>query len=157
MTESMNDDPYGPALAALYAQKEDIETAIKALERLAGGPVPAGGIDRGMADDPVIKSDTFFRMSVQDAVKKCLSIRKRPLSTRELADLILQGGFITQSKNFRNIVYTGTHRLVKAGQVVRLEKDGTWGLAEWYPNRPKQQASKDGDPSGEPEEGGGSE
>ncbi|MYA32663.1 MAG: hypothetical protein F4164_05295 [Gemmatimonadales bacterium] len=138
-------DPYGPALAALYAQKEEIETAITLLERLTGAAPSAGLVAAATSAPGVseIRSDTFFNLSMTKAAAKCLRIKKKPLTTRQVADFLKEGGYVSRSKHFRDTVYAGLHRLAKSGIAVRLDEQGTWGLSEWYgSSRPQPKPRK---------------
>ena len=142
----MEESPYAPAISALREKIRELENAIQTLETMDGdsgssaAAVPSSAeTDAGppATREGQIRSDTFFRMSITESVVKCLEINKRPMSTRDMAEMILSGGYITESKRFANLVYTGLRRLADKGRVVRLKKTGTWGLAEWYPNRPR--------------------
>ncbi len=162
-------NPYEAVLADLRAQREQIDVAIAAISRLSGIKVPDAPVSNTLATpgalrqtDSGIRSDTFFNMTVQDAVKKCLRISKRPLETTAIRDLLEKGGIIHDSKNFYNSVYTALTRLRRAHELVQLDNK-EWGLAEWYPNRPRQakrnnssetDAESDGNETSSDEEGG---
>ncbi len=82
-----------------------------------------------------LRSDTFFRLSVPDAIKKYLAMAKRPQSPKEIAVALKQGGVLSQAAHFYANVTTALKRLKDSGDVVNT-KEG-WGLAAWYPNKPK--------------------
>lgn len=79
-----------------------------------------------------LRSDTFFRLSIPDAIKKYLGIAKRPMGPKAIADALKQGGVLSQASHFYANVTTALKRLRDQGEVVNT-KEG-WGLAEWYPN-----------------------
>ena len=83
-----------------------------------------------------LRSDTFFRLSIPEAIKKFLNMAKRPQSPKDIAAALKQGGVLSQSSHFYANVTTALKRLRDAGDVVNT-KEG-WGLSEWYPNKPKQ-------------------
>ncbi len=80
-----------------------------------------------------LQQDTFFRMSVPDAIKKYLNIVKRPKTAKDITAGLDSGGLTHQAKNLYATVYPTLLRMEKANEVVRVGK-GEWGLAEWYPS-----------------------
>ncbi len=104
-------------------------------ERIARGggtaPAPAGGPGSG------IKHDSFLKMSIPDATKKLLDMKRVKQSTQEVMDALEQGG-LPRSKY--NTVYSILSRREKQiGDIINMK--GDWALAEWYPNhRPKAKA-----------------
>lgn len=83
-----------------------------------------------------LRSDTFFRLSIPEAIKKYLAMAKRPQSPKDIAAALKQGGVLTQASHFYANVTTALKRLRASGDVVNT-KEG-WGLAVWYPNKAKQ-------------------
>lgn len=84
-----------------------------------------------------IRGDTFFQLKIPEAIKKYLSMMKRPQKPNIIAAALKQGGVLTQGSNFYGNVFTGLKRLRAAGVVVH-NKEG-WGLAEWYKGMGKPQ------------------
>jgi hypothetical protein len=80
-----------------------------------------------------IRADTFFGLSIPEAIKKYLSIMKRPQFPKAIADALLEGGVLSQATNFSLNVNTALKRLRDSGVVVSTREG--WGLAAWYPNR----------------------
>jgi len=76
--------------------------------------------------------DTFFRMTVPQAIKTFLNIVKRPKSAKDITAALDAGGLTHQAKNLYATVYPTLLRMESNGEVVRVTK-GEWGLAEWYP------------------------
>src|SRR5690242_19965223 len=83
---------------------------------------------------PRLKSDTFFKMSVTEAIKACLAIMKRPLTAREITDALQSGGLTHRAKDLYQTVFPTLLRLKDRGEVEKLG-DNKWGLAEWYRGR----------------------
>ena len=88
-----------------------------------------------------LPSDAFFRMTVQDAIKKCLNIFKRPMTAKEITNALNEGGLTHQAKNLYATVYPTLLRMLSAHEVDRMSK-GEWGLSEWYGSRKTNQEEK---------------
>ena len=136
----MNDSKIDHAAIIIELEKEMklIESAMAYHRLRAGQPLGDNGKPpeqptRMEATD--LRSDTFFRMSVPDAIKQFLATTKQPQLAKAIVEGLKQGGILTEAKNFYSNVYTSLIRLEESGEVVRLGKK--WGLAEWYPNRVK--------------------
>ena len=83
-------------------------------------------------DNPTeIRPDTFFGLSIADAIKKYLGMVRRPQRASEIARAIEQGGLLHSSTNWVNTVQATLSR--QKGVIVKLPNG--WGLAEWYPGR----------------------
>lgn len=80
-------------------------------------------------------------MKAPEAIKTYLSMAKRPKTVKEIQDALESGGFTTSAKDFYNNLYTAITRMEKDGIVVKVH--GKWGLAEWYPSRPKAKPKAD--------------
>jgi hypothetical protein len=102
-------------------------------------PAPVAFVPRPRTrgDGAQIESDTFFGLTTAQAIKKFLTMTKRPQTPKAMADALHDGGQLharDAATSYRN-AYTALMRLAKAGQVVQTRK-GDWGLAEWYSNKP---------------------
>jgi hypothetical protein len=129
---------YEAVLADLEARRAALDTAIASIRQILGLTSITSGAPASAAapgDVTSIASDAFFSMSVIEAAKKYLGLKKRPAATREIADALIAGGFITQSANFFNTVFSGLDRESKreSPEIVKIGND--WGLAGWYPGR----------------------
>src|SRR5262249_31603004 len=82
-----------------------------------------------------IRSDAFFRMTIPEAVKGYLGIMKQPQGPKAIMEGVISGGLLTNAKNFYTTLWTALKRMESAGEVVNTPNG--WGLAEWYPSRPK--------------------
>lgn len=78
-----------------------------------------------------LPSDTFFRMSVPDAIKKYLNIMKRPQTAKEITAALDSGGLTHKAKNLYATVYPTLLRMEKTNEVTRT-KNGEWALSDWY-------------------------
>lgn len=140
---------YQSVLADLLRRREEMDKTIAGICAILNVPVPSGPGPTGNGGGSTrsegsreIRSDTFFNMKAPEAVKAFLGMAKRPQSVKEIQDALEQGGFITQAKDLYNNLYTAILRMDKDGSVVKVH--GKWGLAEWYPARPKPKAKAEG-------------
>lgn len=140
---------YASVLADLRARREALDKAITAIEQITGQPTS------GMAAQPDgthedIRDDAFFGMSIPDATKKLLSIKKRPQSTQEIAEQLKVGGMAHTSENFANTVGSVLNRADRNDAGIAKVGRGKWGLSEWYPGRrkAKKQDGEEGEADG---------
>jgi hypothetical protein len=158
MPDERQPSPYDSALDDLRVKRDAIDRAIQFLESLRDGTFMAGvgltgasaavgradvmasavGVTSGLTTANgnatiEIHPGTFHGMTVAQATKKLLSMRKRTLSAPEIAADLEAGGL----PNLITTTITSVlHRSADApdAQVVRVSR-GQWGLQEWYPNR----------------------
>ena len=122
-------------IVTLQATAEVIRQRIA---RGGGTPMPGGGPHGGG-----IRPDTFLKLSIPDASKKLLEMKREKQSTQQVIDALVQGG-LPPSKY--NTVYSILQRRERnVGDIINMK--GDWALAEWYPNhRPKAKQPKDAQP-----------
>jgi hypothetical protein len=160
-TEQDSADPYDIVLADLKAKRAEIDQAIKAIERLrgvrsaAGDTPPAASVP--LQNGSEIEPGAFHGMSIPEAARKLLTIKKRQLSNADLVAGFKAGGLILQSENWANTVGSVLNRrFAQVGDIVRVGR-GMWGLREWNPNiryRPnkEQDGGDESDASGDKDE-----
>jgi hypothetical protein len=157
--ESQRFDPYEAVIADLKLKREQIDKTIQALESVRGGPVSGGSasIDAAPSTAPnSIGPGAFLGMSIPEAAKMLLRIRRQPLSNPEIVAGFKAGGFILGSKDPVNTVGAVlTRRANEAGDIVKVGR-GTFGLKEWYPGRSfaKKERADPGDKGATPESEG---
>ena len=135
-------DHYAAVLADLLAKRAEIDNTIRMLENLSGlkavnlasgQPISYDGDvaeEAGMND-----AGLFLGMSIVDATKKLLALKKRSMGNPEIARELQAGGLAMASTDPVNTVGSVlTRRFNQIGDVVKISR-GTWGLKEWYPNR----------------------
>ena len=152
--ESKAPDPYAAVLADLRAKRRQIDQTIALLEQMQGGQTvgaavaqaavasfaegsvtAAGGPMPGTSPDIVETAGMFLGMSIVDAAKKLLALRKRTMKNAEIALELGKGGFKFTGSDPVNVVGSVlTRRFNQIGDVVKVGR-GTWGLKEWYPGR----------------------
>lgn len=150
----MSSDPcgidYAAVLADLEAKRAQLDNAIAGIRVMLGLPsgplVGSASLPQPAASAAEIASDAFFGLSIPDAAKKFLAMRKRTATTPEIVDGLKRGGQQNAaSENFANTVGSVLARVYSSGAgIVRVAR-GTWGLAEWYPNKPRKPGPKNND------------
>lgn len=131
-------DPYEAVLADLRAKREQIDQAIKAIEVFRGGEGATLHSQQQdvRQDDAEVGAGEFLGMSIADAAKKLLSMRKKSMGNSEIAKELTEGGLVMSANTeHQNIVGSVlTRRFQQTGDIVRVGR-GVWGLKEWYPNK----------------------
>ena len=120
---------YAAVLADLLARRDSLDKAIEAVRPLAG----QAAVKTANNSDIEIRNDSFFGLSVPDAARKLLSMKRKPLTPAEIAESLEAGGMTHSSASFVNSVGSVLHRAAKSESGIVLVKRGQYGLAEWYP------------------------
>ena len=104
-----------------------LEKRIAARSATTANPYAASGTQ--------VLSDSFFRMTVPDAIKQFLKMVGRPArATTDIVDALNKGGLNVAYPT----VYTSLGRLKDKGEVVKAGEN--WGLDSWYPPAPRTKA-----------------
>lgn len=135
---------YGIMLADLLAERAKIDAAIAAIQPLAGvegigdlsAQVPGGSSPAKSADLPSkVEFDTFFSLSIPEAIKKFLAMMKRPQTVTAITEALRVGGLSTTAEDLMGTITATLTRMRRTtGEVVPVRR-GEWGLKEWYPGR----------------------
>lgn len=129
---------YAAVLADLEAKRSAIDSAIAGVRQMLNLGAEQGVTVSSEKKEAAVRFDSFFRMSMPDAIAKYLEMAKTPQSVSEVMEALLTGGFKTTSKNPMPIVGSNLSRMKSAGLLVNV--DGKWGLASWYPAARKNDA-----------------
>jgi hypothetical protein len=139
---------YAAVLADLEARRAQLDAAIAAIRTMMGS-APAEGDEGFVLDAPVgapiplrprtttsggpLQSDSFHRLSTPDAIRKYLTMMRRPQKLPDIARSLREGGqpHAIDAQSAYNNVYAAIKRMEKAGEVSKI-KTGEWGLTEWY-------------------------
>lgn len=146
-TESMESDPYAIVLADLRAQRDRIDQAIQAIESVRSGGGQSSATAQPRSQDAPLGDGAFHGLSISEATKKILGVRKKQMTNTEILAELKAGGMVLTSADPLNTVGAVlTRRFKETGDIVRVER-GTWGLREWYPGRSwnKGQPKSNGD------------
>lgn len=136
--ENNGSNPYDAVLADLKAKREEIDAAISTIEKVMGvsSGLSQAHLNKGASAAVAnIQLDTFFGLSILDASKKLLEIKKKPLKAAEIADDLGNGGIRFATDTPENTVASILSRHVNsdASEIVRVGR-GLFGLSKWYPN-----------------------
>lgn len=136
------------ALEVAVRERDELNVLIEQLARRAGVPVPEGGAASSSSSTPAAGPDAdpaslvadgeFYGQSATKATKALLGKlgRTRPLKTPEIYDAIKKGGVAIKDTE---VLYKS---LARSEDFLRVAK-GTWGLAEWYPERVRKNARRE--------------
>ena len=130
-TESTDFDPYAIVLADLRAQRDKIDQAIQAIEsvRATGAAQPSHAAQPARTNG-AIGDGAFHGMSIAEATKKLLGIRKKKMTNTEILAELKAGGMVLTSVDPLNTVGAVlTRRFKETGDIVRVDR-GTWALKE---------------------------
>ena len=134
-TEIQGVDPYDAVIADLQAKRDQIDQTIALLTGLRGGSQPPIGYATATDTGITETAGMFLGMSIVDAGKKLLAMRKRTMGNAEIASELQKGGLVFSGKDPLNVVGSVlTRRFNDVGDVVKVGR-GIWGLKEWYPGR----------------------
>ncbi len=128
--------PYAVVIADLKKRREKIDVAIKALESLSDLPEGAIGTAMvpGAAGTPPIEGE-FLGLSIPEATKKLLQMRKTPLGNAAIVKALEEGGLFLTSESKTNTVGSVLNRRARQVGDIVSPRRGQWGLKEWYPGR----------------------
>jgi hypothetical protein len=144
----MAKNEYENAIASLLAERAEIDQTIALLRRRAGkeGAVPLpgpgdaepGAVSVPTAGELVAHAGEFHQHSMAEAAVKLLKRAGRPVRTADLIGAMRSAGMaVAQGKNSQQILYT---TLTRREKTFERAAPNTWGLAEWFPNRPERPA-----------------
>lgn len=134
---------YAAVLADLEARRAALDGVIAVLKQLVGtgaleailvpptGDKAEGGMARTAAATPSeVAPGMFHGLSVSEAARKFLEMKKAKQRTVDIAAALRQGGIESTAANFYGNVFTTMKRrkdFIKLGKF--------WALAEWHPTR----------------------
>jgi hypothetical protein len=148
--ETPSGDAYSVVLADLRAKRNQIDNAIAAIEAISGQTGHDGSQNQssnhgaGGQQGGQVRAGAFHGMSIVEAVKQLLAMRKKPLGTPEITLAIQEGGVVFSTETPANTVSSVLHReAAKAGggSVISVGR-AMWALPAWYPNPGRFQKKK---------------
>lgn len=124
---------YKAVLEDLKAKKASLEQAIAAVEAIVGGLGDSAALNGSTSK--AIEADTFIGCNILQAAEKYLQMTGRPAKTTEqIAAALNQGGMSVSQGSVSTILRrsdNGDSPVIRVGRSL-------WGLASWYPNRPRR-------------------
>lgn len=134
---------YKVVLADLKARRAALDQAIAAIEVIAGNSAFSGVPTQanGMNQTTEILPDTFIGHNIAEAGAAYLKMVGRPARTTEaITGALNLGGLNVSQPSVATILLRSDRK--GDGEVIRVGR-GLWGLADWYPKRPRVRRVKD--------------
>jgi len=143
---------YSAVLVDMKIKRDSLNAAIENMERWLG--VSAAGEENTRTvhsgrSATELQSDSFFGLSIPEAVEKYLKIVKNKRTTNDIVEALERGGIVHNSKNFRNTVSTALYRedAKPNGNIAKIG-EGEWGLVSWYKGLRERRAKAAGRSNG---------
>lgn len=158
MTSEQNTvDPYELVLRDLYAKRAQIETAITAIEALRSGNAAVAAVSQAAPAANVngdVQAGMFAGLSIAEAAKRLLAMKKQPMTTPEILAGLLAGGVVFSTATPGNTVGSVLHRETRQGNDVVSIGRGKWALSALIKNPGRfQKKGAKGEPLTEDAEG----
>ncbi|MEI9915744.1 MAG: hypothetical protein WDN29_07975 [Methylovirgula sp.] len=127
---------YGSILNSLREHKDRIDRAIEALEALQDSPLPATDLPEKGYESPRPKAEPYAGLQFIDAVTKLMNKAKGPLTTAQITEALLKGGFSSDSEHPKKVVAAQLHRYADNGDsgIVKAAR-GLWSFVEETPRK----------------------
>ena len=100
---------YDSILHNLREHKDKIDRAIQALEALQESALPSADL-LGDGDASLPRSDSYADMQFIDAVRKLFGKKAGPLTTSQITEALLDGGFSSESESPKKVIAAQLHR-----------------------------------------------
>ena len=129
---------YRVVLADMRARRAALDQAIAGIEAMLGESSSAGGLgapNGASSGAQEIQADTFVGRNISEATAHYLRMVGRPArSTEAITEALNRGGLVVTQPSVGTVLLRSHNR--SDGEIVRVGR-GIWGLAEWYPGRPR--------------------
>ena len=146
---------YNAVLADLEGKIAQMTAAAAVIRSLIGAgateiPTGSASVASGEEGPPVVTATrtnialddahAFFRLSTSAAIKKLLTMTKRPQTVRLIADALRAGGQVHAIDD--KTAYTNVYTALKRGMDTDFfqTRNKEWGLKEWHGNKSKGDA-----------------
>jgi hypothetical protein len=135
---------YAVMLAQLQAERVKLDAAIEAMRPLAGLEIGSDTISPSSESTITatpdhlpakVDFDTFFSLSIPEAIKKYLAMMKRPQTVADITKALETGGLSTTATNLMGTVTATLTRMKRINGDVVAVRRGEWALTEWYKGR----------------------
>jgi hypothetical protein len=107
---------YDHILDNLREHKEKVDRAIRALEALRNSGIPTAIVLENGAKTSHKEAETYSGMSFLDALRDLFAKTNGPLTTSQIADGLLRGGFYSGSANPKKVIAAQLHRYAGNGE-----------------------------------------
>ena len=137
---------YEAVLADLRSKRDRINAAIEGIETMLGianiESQDAGGPSDGKHR---LGPGAFLGMSIADAAKKYLALKRENQRTEEILNALREGGIVLNGASPINVVGSVLNRnFTNGGDIVKVGR-GVWGLAQWHPRLRKKAGATNGE------------
>jgi len=131
-------DPYDAVLADIDAKIAQLLQTKASIEAVRSGKTINNQEVSGTAPSSTgsqVTPGMFHGMSIVEAVKQLLTMRKKALGTPEITESIIAGGVVFSTETPANTVGSVLHResVKPSGGIISVGR-GTWALPAWYSN-----------------------
>ncbi len=118
---------YDYILDNLREHKDKVDRAILALEALRDSAIPAVAVLAKEDESPPSKADVYSGMHFLEAVQRLFSKTTGSLTTSQITEALLRGGFSSESENPKKVVAAQLHRYATNGEggIVKAAR-GLW-------------------------------
>lgn len=149
---------YSQVLADLISKRDKLNAAIAGIETMLGIQAATTPVSSVKADVPAntLGEGAFLGMSIADATRKLLSVRRRNMRTEEIVNELRSGGIVFSGEAGNTVGSVLNRTYTAGGPIVRVSR-GVWGLAEWHPRlrkRPPTNGDESNGSAGAGEQGG---
>jgi hypothetical protein len=120
---------YDYVLDNLREHKEKVDRAIQALEALRDSALPASDILGQPVEILRNETELYSGMHFIDAVRVLFAKTKGALTTSQITEALLSGGFSSESENPKKVIAAQLHRYADNGEsgITRAAR-GLWAL-----------------------------
>ncbi len=140
---------YAAVLADLEAKRAAIDNMIANVRQMLNlGAEQGAALSGAKKTTAEVEVDSFFGMSIPDAIIKFLGMMTQPQSVSDITRALQNGGLKSNAKNVALSVSSTLSRIKKAGQVVLIQ--GKWGLQSRYPASRREPAQTPKAKTGKP-------
>jgi hypothetical protein len=101
---------YDYILKDLREHKEKVDRAIRALEALRDSAIPTAVVLENGAETSHKEADTYSGMYFLDALRDLFAKMNGPLTTSQITEGLLRGGFSSDSANPKKVIAAQLHR-----------------------------------------------
>jgi hypothetical protein len=107
---------YDYILDDLREHKEKVDRAIRALEALRDSAIPTAVVLENGAETSHKEAYTYSGMYFLDALRDLFAKTNGPLTTSQIAEGLLRGGFSSDSANPKKVIAAQLHRYAGNGE-----------------------------------------
>ncbi len=122
---------YDYVLDNLREHKEKVDRAIQALEALRNSALPPTDFSGKRAETPSGETKFYSGLHFLDAVRELFARTRGALTTSQITEALLAGGFWSESENPKKVIAAQLHRYADNGEsgIIKAAR-GLWTMDE---------------------------